>query len=103
LRGIEMTCAALLFKAKDFEHFYLVLAMDEENAAHLRALAPGPEEAAKVRLLREFDPQARGPLAVPDPYFGGDDGFAEVFDLVHAACRGLLDRLRPGAEAAATG
>jgi len=100
-RGIEMPGTARQFEREDFDRFDLVLAMDDENAAHLRALAPGPDQAAKVRLLREFDPQARGDLAVPDPYFGAVDGFSEVFDLVDAACRGLLERLREDLAAAA--
>jgi protein-tyrosine phosphatase len=49
-----------------------------------------------VRLLREFDPRSAGApdLDVPDPYYGGDDGFEEVLDLVEAACRGLLEEIR---------
>ena len=50
--------------------------------------------AAKVRLLREFDPEADGDLDVPDPYYGEADGFGRVLDLVDAACRGLLEELR---------
>ena len=51
-------------------------------------------------MLREFDPAAAGAgsLDVPDPYYGGEDGFDHVLDLVEAACAGLLDELR--AEAA---
>ena len=55
-----------------------------------------PSARAKVHLLREFDPASAGApdLDVPDPYYGGDDGFEHVLDLVEAACRGLLDELR---------
>ncbi len=84
------------FRSADFARFDLVLAMDEENAAHLRRIAPDADAAAKVRLLREFDPGAAGDdLSVPDPYYGGPDGFSTVFELVDAACRGLVDHLRP--------
>jgi protein-tyrosine phosphatase len=100
-RGIEMPGTARQFAREDFGRFDLVLAMDEENAAHLRRLAPGPEQAARIRLLREFDPGAGSDLAVPDPYYGDADGFAEVFDLVDAACMGLLERLRADRDAAA--
>jgi protein-tyrosine phosphatase len=57
---------------------------------------PGEEERAKVRLLREFDPASAGAedLDVPDPYYGADDGFAEVFELVQRACAGLLEEIR---------
>ena len=95
-RGIAMTGSARQFESGDFARLDLVLAMDHQNAADLRALAPDDDAAAKVRLLREFDPTARGDLAVPDPYYGGDDGFTEVFDMVDRACRGLLEHLRTG-------
>ena len=82
-------------RPSDFEDYDLLLAADRENLADLRAVAPDDAARAKVRLLREFDPDARrGDLDVPDPYYGGPDGFEEVLDLVEAACRGLLDEVR---------
>jgi protein-tyrosine phosphatase len=94
-RGFLMDGQAQQFRSADFARFDLVLAMDEENAAHLRRIAPDADAAAKVRLLREFDPGAAGDdLSVPDPYYGGPDGFSTVFELVDAACRGLIDHLR---------
>lgn len=95
-RGVVMAGRARQFEAGDFDRLDLVLAMDAQNAADLRALAPDAAAAGKVRLLREFDPVARGDLSVPDPYYGGDDGFTEVFDMVDRACRGLLEHLRAG-------
>lgn len=95
-RGIEMGGVARQFEAADFDRLDLVVAMDHDNAAHLRALAPDDGARAKVRLLREFDPD-RDPsadLAVPDPYYGGADGFTAVFDMVEAACGGLLEYIR---------
>ena len=69
--------------------------MDRDNLAGMRALAPDDEAAAKVRLLREYDPGlARADLDVPDPYYGGGNGFELVLDQVEAACAGLLDVLR---------
>lgn len=94
-RGIVMDGRARQFTAPDFARFDLVLAMDRENAADLRRIARAAGDAAKVRLLREFDPHAAdGDLDVPDPYFGGADGFEDVFDMVERACVGLLDHLR---------
>jgi protein-tyrosine phosphatase len=80
----------------DFEAYDLLLAADAQNVAALRAVAPDDEGADKVRLLREFDAAAvaANDLEVPDPYYGGPDGFDDVLDMVDAACRGLLDRLR---------
>ncbi len=94
-RGIAMDGAAQQFRPRDFDRFDLVLAMDRENADHLRRIAPDAGAAGKVRLLREFDPAAAGDdLSVPDPYYGGPEGFSTVFELVDAACRGLIDHLR---------
>ena len=62
-------------------------------------LAPHAAAHAKVRLLREFDPDALadGDLSVPDPYYGGPEGFTRVFAMVDAAALGLLAHLRDGA------
>jgi protein-tyrosine phosphatase len=95
-RGIALEGAARKFEARDFDHFDLILAMDAENKRNLLALAPDDHARAKVRMLREFDPRSRGAedLDVPDPYYGGPDGFDEVLDLVDAGARGLLDEIR---------
>jgi protein-tyrosine phosphatase len=95
-RSIVLDGAGRRFAPDDFDSFDLILAMDADNARDMLALAPSEEAAAKVRLLREFDPASdgSGDLDVPDPYYGGPEGFDEVLDLVEAATRGLLDRLR---------
>ena len=95
-RGIALEGAAREVRPEDFERYDLLLAADRENAADLRALAPDAEARRKVRLLREFDPDSEGApdLDVPDPYYGGADGFERVLDLVEAACRGLLEHAR---------
>ena len=103
-RGIALGGTARQVRLEDFFDFDLLLAMDRENMRELRQQAPGEAERAKVRLLREFDPaseagQADGSgedLDVPDPYYGGADGFEDVFDLVQAACEGLLEQIRDG-------
>ena len=83
--------------AEDFEAFDLLLVMDRDNERELLARAPDAQARGKVRLLREFDPAAVavGDLDVPDPYYGGPHGFDRVLDMVDAACRGLLDEVRP--------
>jgi protein-tyrosine phosphatase len=95
-RGLVLEGAARQVGPADLEHFDLVLAMDLENASELRTLAQDEEQRAKVRLLREFDPQSGAQLDVPDPYYGGAGGFDEVLDLVQAACAGLLEEIRAG-------
>lgn len=99
-RGILMNNRGQQFRAPDFDRFDLVLAADHDNVAVLTRLAPTDAAQAKVRLLREFDPVPLDDLAVPDPYYGGENGFRDVFDLIEAACGGLLDELRAGPLAA---
>jgi protein-tyrosine phosphatase len=95
-RGIEMRGSARQVTVEDFDTFDLLLAMDAENHRNLRDGAPDADAAAKVRMLREFDPASGTAvnLDVPDPYYGGTDGFDHVLDLVEAACAGLLAELR---------
>lgn len=94
-RGIVVAGAARQVSAADFHDFDLILAMDRANLRDLRAAAP-PDGTAEVRLLREYDENSvgGGDLDVPDPYYGGADGFDDVLDLVDAACRGVLAQLR---------
>jgi protein-tyrosine phosphatase len=95
-RGIVMAGEARQVTVADFEDYDLLLAADGDNVGALRALAPDDEAAAKIHLLREYDAHAvaTGDLAIPDPYYGGEDGFEHVIDLIEAACEGLLERLR---------
>jgi len=76
----------------DFEHFDYVIAMDSSNMDELLSMCP-KQHRAKVRLFLEFadDPVQ---LDVPDPYFGGGQGFEQVLDLVEAGSLGLLADIR---------
>lgn len=93
-RGVELRCRASTFRAGDTAFYDLVLAMDRRNLADLHALTPEPELRERLRLFREFDPALTADdtydAEVPDPWFRGDGGFVVVYDLVEAACRGLL-------------
>jgi low molecular weight protein-tyrosine phosphatase len=88
------------FRADHFADNDLVLALDAEHVAALRALAdrtPDPDSArGKIRLLREFDPDCApgADLDVPDPYYGGASGFRTVLDQVERSCAGLLAALQ---------
>jgi protein-tyrosine phosphatase len=70
----------------------LVLTMDEQNLADVRATAVDAHEG-RVRLFREFDPVGTGG-EVPDPYYGGDAGFEEVLDMVERTSAALVVALR---------
>lgn len=98
-RGITLAGRARQVRDADFDDFDLLLCADAANVRDLLALLPPDSPArARVRRLREFDPAAvaAGDLDVPDPYYGGPDGFDAVLDLVERACAGLLAQLRDG-------
>ncbi len=72
----------------------LLLAMDRANLASLHRMAAGDSElAGRIRLMRSFDTAAGAQAEVPDPYNGGPEQYAEVFDLVEPAVRGLASQL----------
>jgi protein-tyrosine phosphatase len=91
-RGVELTGAARQVDRADFEGYDLLIAMDRSNRDDLRAMALDDEAEAKVKLLREYGDGKE--LDVPDPYYGGEDGFAEVVEIVDRSCRALLDDIR---------
>jgi protein-tyrosine phosphatase len=93
-RGMPITGEARQFSRSDFDRFDLVLALDQDNEHDLRRLAPTDAARAKIRLLRSFEPGAAPGAEVPDPYYGGPEGFERVFDICLEACRGLLAYLR---------
>jgi len=68
--------------------------MDGANLRDLAALKGAASYDGVLATLRSFDPDSPPDAPVPDPYYGGPDGFATVYDLVDVACRGLLDRVR---------
>jgi len=98
-RGYDMSALrARVVEPDDFEHFDLILAMDRENLRALERSAPA-QARDRLRLFLEFAPEA-GISEVPDPYYGGPNGFEDVLDLVEAASRGLLEHLRRRSRAA---
>jgi protein-tyrosine phosphatase len=95
-RGFRYDGRARQFQQSDFDEFDLIIAMDTENRANLRRLARTSEDEAKIHLMRAFDPYGGPRAAVPDPYYGGIDGFEEVYDIVERSCQGLLAALENG-------
>ncbi|WP_030755444.1 MULTISPECIES: low molecular weight protein-tyrosine-phosphatase [unclassified Streptomyces] len=93
--GYEQDHRARRFHSSWFARLDLVIALDAGHLRDLRALAPTAQDAAKVRLLRSYDPAASAAETdVPDPYYGPLDGFEECLELVEAASPGLLDAVR---------
>jgi protein-tyrosine phosphatase len=98
-RGYDLSAVrARVVEPRDFEHFDLILAMDRENLRALERRAPA-HTRERLRLFLEFAPDA-GISEVPDPYYGGPNGFEDVLDLIEAASRGLIEQLRRDSRAA---
>lgn len=90
--GLHLSGSARQVTESDFDRFDLILAMDESNRHNLMAIAPNDAAIDKVRMFRSYDPDA-GDLDVPDPYYGGEQGFHDVVAMVRAAAAGLIDSM----------
>jgi protein-tyrosine phosphatase len=91
-RGYDLSSQrARQVRASDFDQFDLLLAMDKGHRDSLLKLSP-PQHRHKVRLFREF--AGLEGQEVPDPYYGGADGFEQVLEMTEAASRGLLEHIR---------
>lgn len=96
LYGVDISdLKARQFVAKDYEDFDLIFAMDKSNAANMIAVNPSAAEEKMPRLiLNELYPDEN--MEVPDPYYGGDEGFKHVYQLLDAACNKIADRIESG-------
>ena len=93
-RGLDITNQrARQFKRSDFEIFDHIFVMDNSNYKDVLALAPNEEAKSKVKLiLNEIFPNEN--VDVPDPYYGGQDGFENVFDMLDQACEEIARKLK---------
>lgn len=91
-RGIELTSRARQFAEDDFEAFDYIIAMDKHNKQNILKLAEKESHRDKVYLMRDFDEQAPG-ADVPDPYFGGQRGFDEVYEILDRSTEKLLEMI----------
>lgn len=84
------------FDPNEFDSLDLVLASDHGHVRTLQRFAGSEDNLAKIRLVREFDENAvvAGTLETSDPWYGGHENFARCFEMVEAACHGILDHLR---------
>lgn len=92
-RGLDITNQrARQFKVSDFDTFDYIYVMDNSNYKDVLSLAPTEESKSKVKLiLNEIFPNEN--VDVPDPYYGGDDGFENVFDMLDQACEAIARKL----------
>lgn len=95
--GIDARHTAAQLSLKDLQDYDLILAMDRSHLADMRRMAGRAPNAAelraRIRMFRDFDSEAGGDRDVPDPYYGGIDGFENVFAMVNRTCNAILDSL----------
>lgn len=92
--GVDVSMlVARQFKTQDFEKFDIIYTMDHQNYENVMALAQSEDHKKKVRMiLNELHPNQNMP--VPDPYFGGEEGFQHVFELLDAACDKIIEKIK---------
>jgi len=96
--GVKLKSRARQFDAADLEEFDLILAMDSSNYQDIRQLDVQNKFAEKIKMMREFDPASKHHDDVPDPYYGGMDGFQDVYDVLYRSSAALLDQLEQRVE-----
>jgi len=80
------------FKATDFYKYDLILAMDKSNLHNIRQLAPDENLKEKAQLILDYTPNSKN-HEVPDPYYGENDGFLDVYTMLNEACDNILKKL----------
>ena len=104
-RGYPLASISRQVTFEDLDEFDLIVAMDRDNLRYLEELAGGPQ--AHIRLLGSFLPKRPGEPGqvpeVPDPYYGGSQGFAEVLDMLERACPGIHSACRRATSGATSG
>jgi len=90
-RGYELDSRAQTITKKDFQKFNRIIAMDRDNLRAIHAL--GDSKSSQLKLLSDYLGDD-WPIDVPDPYYGGDDGFEYVLDMLEAACPKILAELQ---------
>jgi protein-tyrosine phosphatase len=96
-RGLPIDHRARQLTHDELPEWDLIIAMDAHNLRDLRAMASPDGDLGQLRLLRSFDPsvgESGVDADVPDPYYGEDVGFSEMFDQIEPACRGLVEHLQ---------
>jgi protein-tyrosine phosphatase len=94
--GLNYDGRARQFSPVDYDRFDLIIPMDLDNQADLFKLTRNQKDEKKIITLRTFDPQGGPSDGVPDPYYGGVDGFYDTYKVVERSCQGLLDALEAG-------
>lgn len=83
-------------RASDFDDFDLIMAMDDSNYDGICRLASNDEERAQVRMFLIYDPEQDNHASVPDPFYGGHEGFEWVFEMVMRGCKRIIELYKAG-------
>jgi protein-tyrosine phosphatase len=89
--GVQIDHCGRQLCVDDFGKFDYILAMDQSNYTNILRVASSKDVKNKVMMMREFDPQGNGD--VPDPYYGGEKGFQEVFDILDRTMENFLQHV----------
>jgi len=92
-RGVELTSISRQFIPEDFDWFDYIIAMDRDNMEDLKRLARNKKDLDKLHMMTDFSKKFNYD-EIPDPYYGGDEGFELVLDLLEDAGTGLFNYLK---------
>lgn len=92
--GYDFNSRARQFSPKDFDHYDIIVAMDEQNASDIKSMARSPYDLRKIRLMAQYLRHHPMHRHIPDPYYGGNEQFELVIELLEDACKGLFDCLQ---------
>ena len=92
-RGIELTSKSRQIQKQDFARFDHIIVMDDSNFENVMKLTEKADEQSKVKKFTDYQSDSKRTI-VPDPYFGGKEGFYEVLDLVEECSKGFLNALK---------
>lgn len=94
--GIPLGGKARQIRRSDFDDFDLILAMDRSNYDGICRLANNDEERARVRMFLSYDPEQDDQASVPDPYYGGREGFERVLEMAMRGCQRIIELYQAG-------
>ncbi len=91
VNNVPMDHTARKFAQSDYQNFDYIIPMDEQNYQDIVSMTGSEHDG--LMLMRKFDPESKGNLEVPDPYYGGADGFKNVYDMLESSNRKFIEFL----------
>jgi protein-tyrosine phosphatase len=92
--GVQIDHCGRQLSASDIAAFDYVLAMDSSNFMNIHRLVNDEKHKPKIQMMRDYDPKGKGD--VPDPYYGSEKNFQEVFEILDRTLDAFLDKLKKG-------